>query len=97
MKHTIEGLIKNISDKLTISRWFISPLYDGENEESKALIEIKEILELRIPKKPIDTKCPNCNSENTIMVHEEEFGRYFERSLNYCNDCGQKLDWGEEK
>ena len=31
-------------------------------------------------------RCPNCNEKLLI----------YKRSINYCYECGQKLDWSEE-
>lgn len=62
-----------------------------EDEYKNAQTAIKA-LEKQIAKKPVDTeefteggwigKCPHCGSDcNDVM--------------NYCDKCGQKLDWGE--
>lgn len=61
-----------------------------------------QALEKQIPKKVIrkhtkykphqtDTfNCPACNSENVIIEDNASY-----TIINYCNDCGQRLDWSE--
>lgn len=53
-----------------------------------------EALEKQIPKKPYDgskikmtwySKCLTCNKELPYVVRHE--------SLEYCPNCGQRLDW----
>lgn len=59
----------------------------------------KQALEKQIPKKPLKIKgeykdefiCPACKSEK-VMTECDPFLDY---GLNYCNNCGQKLDWSE--
>lgn len=62
-----------------------------------------QALEKQIPKKVIrnhtkykprqtDTfNCPACNSENVIIEDNASYTQ-----INYCNDCGQRLDWRME-
>ena len=49
-------------------------------------------LEKQIPKKPIygaaNIKCPNCGA--TLLYYFHSF------KIDYCNECGQRLDWSEE-
>ena len=58
------------------------------SKEMEALEIIKQALERNVAKKPIkkinsfDYHCPNCD----VMA----------LSWNYCPNCGQKLDWGNE-
>lgn len=50
-------------------------------------------LEYRIPKNPLAPiskllelgRCPNCNAA------------LFDKNLKFCGDCGQALDWSDEK
>ena len=72
--------------------------FDGERAKIEAVndaIKIAcEAIDKQITKKPEivikDNKyqyccCPNCGNE------------YIVAGLRYCVDCGQRLDWGEEK
>lgn len=63
--------------------------------ETDAGVTLKECVEKQIPKKPKDIRyfgeagyyiglCPSCNGGNNS-------------EYQYCGDCGQKLDWSEEK
>ena len=49
-------------------------------------------LEKQIPKKPVygaaNIKCPNCGA--TLLYYFHSF------KIDYCNECGQRLDWSEE-
>ena len=50
-----------------------------------------ECMEKQIPKKPIETEHFNClNYECPIC----EGGLYYEQQ--YCDECGQALDWSDE-
>jgi uncharacterized paraquat-inducible protein A len=57
----------------------------------QAVIDVGELVERATPKKVKRHKsmhimnCPNCN--NYIELS----------STKFCDDCGQKLDWSEEK
>jgi membrane protease subunit (stomatin/prohibitin family) len=44
-------------------------------------------LEKQIPKKPKSVFCPQCG---------EEFTDYDCWSADYCRNCGQAIDWGNE-
>ncbi len=65
-------------------------------EENNAYDITIEALGKQLPKKPIEVselygyvKCPICQSETSINV--------FGADNCYCMNCGQKLDWDEEK
>ena len=48
-------------------------------------------LEKQIPKKPIvsdDIICPNCSTILIYCLHTSE--------IDYCDKCGQRLNWSEE-
>ena len=49
-------------------------------------------LEKQIPKKPVygaaNIKCPNCGA--TLLYYFHSF------KIDYCDECGQRLDWSEE-
>ena len=60
-------------------------------------------LEKQIPKKPIrhtaweNFKCPTCGSAE-IVQYDTEYREYDKDcKFEYCSDCGQKLDWGDEE
>lgn len=81
----IELLNNNIEFARKLPKW-------QKNNEEIEMMETAEIaLEKQIPKKLtdknetdycIDWVCPNC----------EKFHRN-ETRLNYCSECGQKIDW----
>ena len=69
----------------------------------------KKAVEKQIPKKPkIDRItftngsgyfdelcCPTCNN---YLIQRDDCGKYFAGSQNnYCEECGQKIDWRDEK
>ena len=65
-------------------------------EENNTYDITVQALGKQLPKKPIEiselygcVKCPVCQDETSINV--------FEFDDCYCVNCGQKLDWGEEK
>lgn len=49
-------------------------------------------LEKQTPKKPVygaaNIKCPNCGA--TLLYYFHSF------KIDYCDECGQRLDWSEE-
>lgn len=49
-------------------------------------------LEKQIPKKPVygtaNIKCPSCGA--TLLYYFHSF------KIDYCDECGQRLDWSEE-
>ena len=49
-------------------------------------------LEKHTPKKPVygaaNIKCPNCGA--TLLYYFHSF------KIDYCDECGQRLDWSEE-
>lgn len=78
-------------------------VYKGKSISKEMLIECREVihkaLEKQIPKKPIEKEvigasmtgykyrgqCPKCSS--TVSQY----------TGNYCNHCGQALDWSESE
>lgn len=84
-------------------------VYNGKSISKEALIECREVihkaLEKQIPKKPkkltykllIDSgweyECPNCGlaiGKNKYTDYE-----YIEEYEEYCQNCGQALDWSD--
>ena len=53
---------------------------------------ISKALKKQIPKKPVygaaNIKCPNCGA--TLLYYFHSF------KIDYCDECGQRLDWSEE-
>ena len=53
---------------------------------------IRGVLEKQIPKKPVygaaNIKCPNCGA--TLLYY------FYSFKIDYCDECGQRLDWSEE-
>lgn len=72
---------------------------DVDNEELHKVID--EALEKQIPKKPIicsdrrktDYKC-TCGH---ILYKVYELGTAMGNKFNYCEHCGQALDWSDTK
>lgn len=54
-----------------------------------------EALEMQIPKKVVMDKniylCPNCGASAETDCGDD----MLDYRLNYCDNCGQKLDWSE--
>ena len=86
----------------------LRPIVFESDNESLALMEAVEALEKQIPKHPkIDRitytngsgyfdelNCPNCGN---YLIQRDDFGEYFAGSQNnYCEECGQAIDWSEE-
>lgn len=72
---------------------------------NKALSMIENAVEKQIPKKPIvksyfchyvnyqDFLCPYCRNHIILKVD----GNFIAgKKQQYCDDCGQKLDWSEQ-
>lgn len=62
--------------------------------DNEDIVVLRELVEKSIPKKPrvikvyedvVCYECPNCNSRTPTNFRK-----------NYCDVCGQKLDWREE-
>lgn len=72
-------------------------VYKGESISITALVECRTLIhkavEKQIPCKPVPTKSnkaeiPVCGKCGGIMDLEQG-------NLNYCPNCGQKIDWSE--
>jgi len=53
-----------------------------------------ECIEKQIPKKLKHEVCPNCNTNNDVII--KHLGNPQAHKFVYCWNCGQKLDWGNE-
>ena len=70
-------------------------VYDDLDRMDK-LFELNKIvskaLKKQIPKKPVygaaNIKCPNCGA--TLLYY------FYSFKIDYCDECGQRLDWSEE-
>lgn len=101
-KEALERL-KFIADKeLNIGSKSYNDLQEFWNYK-EPLEVIEQLVYRDTPKKPIDMGldnlgikrifiCPNCNSDECTMYNG--YGDDFE--LNFCDSCGQRLDWSEE-
>ncbi len=86
---TIEEAIKDIKEN-------IQPSVGGKSLEMAI-----EALEKQIPKKPYIQQievydcyeCPNCDSFLGYVSECKE--EYYQN--NYCPECGQSIDWGNEE
>lgn len=67
------------------------------------LDKIVQALERQVPKKVVKTKniyghngydyrCPICGGDAETVTGDS----YLDYRLNFCDDCGQKLDWSDE-
>lgn len=79
------------------------PLNTTKEELAEAMKIAVQALEKQIPKKPIrhtaweNFKCPACGSAE-IVQYDTEYREYDKDcKFEYCSDCGQKLDWGDEE
>ena len=81
--------LKVILSEITECEESICYITDVDAEPLKLAIKA---LERQIPKKPIygaaNIKCPNC--EATLLYYFHSF------KIDYCDECGQRLDWSEE-
>lgn len=65
---------------------------------SKSLQMAEQALEKQIPKKVVKKDkwvciCPCCGGS----AYTDCADGFYNYSLDYCNGCGQKLDWSDEK
>lgn len=67
-----------------------SEKYQGVQEYAEMLIVCKEALEKQIPEKVTKSACPSCN-RIFLFRHGEK------RKGDYCDNCGQALDWSDEE
>ena len=68
-----------------------------EKDAEKAQIII-DALEKQIPKKPRKDEygyyvCSCCGADEYALMHDSNIANKY----NFCHNCGQKLDWSEEK
>ena len=71
-------------------RWRYEDKHCVEYDCYKGVQLIKEALKKQIPKKPKGTQIPICGVCNGIMD-------LMQGELNYCPNCGQKIDWRDEE
>lgn len=92
--------IELFKERLTL----IKEHYAEEAKDYEEALEIGiQALKKQIEKKPIrhtvreDFKCPTCGSTE-IRPYDTEYREYDKGcKFEYCSDCGQKLDWSDEK
>ena len=78
---------------------FIKEHYAGESKDYEEALEIGiQALEKQIPKKVVNGgkrsyKCPCCGDS----AKTETGDSFIDYQLNYCDGCGQKLDWSDEE
>ena len=63
--------------------------YQGKDEYTEATLVIKQALEKQTPKKVTKLVCPSCN-RIFLFRHSEK------RKGDYCDNCGQAIDWSDE-
>lgn len=87
-KEAIDNL-KVILSEITECEESICYITDIDAEPLRLSIEA---LEKQIPKKPVygaaNIKCPNCGA--TLLYY------FYSFKIDYCDECGQRLDWSEE-
>ena len=59
-----------------------------DNKSVQAIKVAKECIEKQIPKKVTKSVCPSCN-RIFLFKHSEK------RKGDYCDNCGQALDWSD--
>ena len=81
--------LKVILSEITECEESICYITDVDAEPLRLAIKA---LERQIPKKPVygaaNIKCPNCGA--TLLYYFHSF------KIDYCDECGQRLDWSEE-
>ena len=81
--------LKVILSEITECEESICYITDVDAEPLRLAIKA---LERQIPKKPIygaaNIKCPNCGA--TLLYY------FYSFKIDYCDECGQRLDWSEE-
>ena len=92
---TTEEAIKIVEGEyVTMSKWY------GTSEEARqhneAIKMAVDALKKQVPMKPTGEhyahmRCPSCN--HRIPSGQGSSSR---RRDNWCNYCGQKIDWGED-
>ena len=64
-------------------------------QQKEAFSVAINVLEKQIPKKVVEDKniylCPNCGANVETDCGDD----MLDYRLNYCDNCGQKLDWSE--
>lgn len=92
---TTEEAIKIVEGEyVTMSKWYGTSEEAGRHNE--AIKMAVDALKKQIPVKPIGEhyahmRCPSCN--HRIPSGQGSSSR---RKDNWCNYCGQKIDWGED-
>lgn len=81
--------LKVILSEITECEESICYITDVDAEPLRLAIKA---LERQIPKKPVygaaNIKCPNCGA--TLLYY------FYSFKIDYCDECGQRLDWSEE-
>ena len=71
------------------------PLNTTKEELTEAIRMSIQALEKQIPKKVLKERnnylCPNCGANAETDCGDD----MLDYRLNYCDNCGQKLDWSE--
>jgi len=76
---------------------------DYSKKETPELYEAvqvaREALEKQIPKKPIEIEVPSEHKLQCPTCYNRYFFKnsIFNKDYNYCDNCGQALDWSEEE
>lgn len=85
----IEKIIKSIKEMF--------PDFLCEFEEYKMAQVVINALKKQIPKKVVQNKniylCPNCGANAETDCGDD----MLDYRLNFCDNCGQKLDWSDEE
>ena len=70
--------------------------YDEQNSEAikdiNALDEVIEIVEMRVPLKPMQ---PEMEYDGSVVIPCGYCGEELRRMYDYCPWCGQKIDWSK--
>ncbi len=96
---TNEEAIKCIEDVLNSDYHYDESIgYQLTSYDFEWLEKAKEGLKKQIPKKPLNVekhyyKCPCCKQD--LGVSDDDIFVYENPIKNYCDNCGQALDWSD--
>ena len=101
-EEALKIIIKNLV--VAIHDWD-EPTNEYQKEQAEGFYKAKEALEKQIPKKPrkqvidlylskaTEVLCPVCNKSVCTWITLDSHSK----KKPFCPNCGQALDWGDEK
>lgn len=96
---TIKRAIVELIDKKKLFYFSCADADDADVDSNSALDVAIEALKKQMPKKPIPKgkyhfSCPLCKNE--LGIEREDISVYDMTPPNFCENCGQALDWSDE-